>query len=373
MQRSGGKIVTQVATVLVTLAVVVLSVMWLSNFFGRKIPADSPPVQAGNPSPPGTSPPPAELFTVQLENVPQYRPVVGTVQAVHATEIGSRLMAQVKAVHVIANQKVKQDEVLVELDDEDLQARVLQAEAALAQAQATAEQAKRDFDKQAQLYKGGASSEQEYRRYETGLKEAQAALARAQQALNQERTNLSWAVIRSPIDGTVVDKLVDRGDMVRPGQPLVRIFNQDKMQLVASVPEQLASSLRPGQEVAVKLDVLPHACAGTVSEVVPEAATESRTFRVKVTGPCPPGVYPGMFGRLLIPIGEVQQAWIPISAVRTYGQLQQVMVVSETGRQRRFVTLGERAGDRVLVLSGLRPGERILQSYGQQELASAVL
>ena len=64
---------------------------------------------------------------------------------------------------------------------------------------------------------------------------------------------------------------------------------------------------------------------------MPEAQAESRSFQVKVTGPCPPGVYTGMFGRIFIPLEEEEVLVVPRQAVRQVGQLEEVDVV-EDGR-----------------------------------------
>lgn len=365
------KVAKQSITFLVTLVVVIASILWLSNFFGQKIPASAQAAEPGDL--PGATPLPAgaPLYTVALEDVPQYREAVGTVQAVHTADIGSKLMAQVKEVNVTAGKEVKEGDVLVQLDDTDLQAQARQAQAQLAQAKAAAEQAQWDFDRQSKLAGTGSITEQEFLHTRTNNDRAKAAVTQAEQALKYAQATLSWAVILSPINGVVVDKLVEAGDLVKPGQTLVRVYNRDKMQLVASVPESLTSRLSPGQNVFVKVDVLPKVCVGTVSEIVPESATQSRTFQVKVTGPCPPGIYSGMFGRLLIPTGDEKQMRIPVSAVRTYGQLQQVMVSDGKVQKRRFVSLGEQDGDLVVVLSGLKPGEKIITNYGVSSLPAA--
>ncbi len=61
------------------------------------------------------------------------------------------------------------------------------------------------------------------------------------------------------------------------------------MQLIASVRESLAIRLGVGQSVPARLDTIDYECLATISEIVPEAQAESRSFQVKVTGPCPPG------------------------------------------------------------------------------------
>lgn len=108
-----------------------------------------------------------------------------------------------------------------------------------------------------------------------------------------------------------------------------------------------------------RLDNLDLNCIGTVSEIVPEAETTSRTFSVKVTGPCPPGVYSGMFGHVLIPLDDEEVLVIPNAAVRHVGQLALVDVVEDQTVRRRAVQLGRRFGQDVEVLSGLRDGEQV--------------
>jgi RND family efflux transporter MFP subunit len=192
------------------------------------------------------------------------------------------------------------------------------------------------------------------------LKGAEANLARTRQALEEAQTILEYATIRSPIDGTVVDKRVNAGDTVSPGQVVVTVLDPRRMQLVASVRESLSRSLTVGGQVSVKVDVLDHACSGTVSEIVPESESASRTFQVKVTGPCPEGVYAGMFGRLSIPVGEETVLLIPREAVRTIGQMDVVDVAVDGVRQRRAVRLGRTIDGQFEVLSGLIAGEKVV-------------
>jgi len=112
-----------------------------------------------------------------------------------------------------------------------------------------------------------------------------------------------------------------------------------------------------GQPIEVRID--NKQCIGTISEIVPEAESSSRAFQVKVTGPCPEGVYSGMFGRILIPLDEEPVLVIPRQAVQSVGQLDLVNVATEGAVSRRAVRLGRTIGDDVEVLSGLREGEQV--------------
>ena len=131
------------------------------------------------------------------------------------------------------------------------------------------------------------------------------------------------------------------------------------MQMVATVRESLAMGLEVGQQVAARLDALDLNCHATISEIVPEAQGESRSFQVKVTGPCPPNVYSGMFGRIFIPLGEEEVLVVPPQAVRRVGQLDEVDVVEKGTSTRHVVQLGRTLPEGREVLSGLRQGERV--------------
>ena len=189
------------------------------------------------------------------------------------------------------------------------------------------------------------------------------------------QATLDWATIRSPIDGTVIDKKVDVGDMVTPGQALVTLFDPKRMQLVASVRESLTRNLQVGQGIGVRIEGLNKQCSGTVSEIVPEAQSSSRAFQVKVTGPCPAGIYSGMFGRILIPVGDEQVLALSRQAVRRVGQLELVEAVDNGRPMQRAIRTGRLLGDlrdengqdlrdQVEVLSGLRQGERVVLPTG---------
>jgi RND family efflux transporter MFP subunit len=279
---------------------------------------------------------------------------------VHRIELASRLLARVTEVNVVAGQQVTRDEVLVRLEQADLQARRAQAESAVDQAKAALDQARTEESRlRAAFEKGGVAAIDMDRAVNT-FKGAEANLARVQQSLTEAESVLGYATIKSPIDGTVVDKRVNAGDTVSPGQVVVTLLDPKQMQMVASVRESLSRFLHVGGSVSVKVDALDHTCSGTVSEIVPEAESASRTFQVKVIGPCPEGVYTGMFGRLSIPVGEESVLLIPRDAIHTIGQLECVDVAVGSQRGRRALRLGRTIEGQVEVLSGLVVGEKVV-------------
>lgn len=340
--------------------VVVVLLLWLAGVFHRKIAAGPESPAAAGARPVG---PDVTLVPARVRRVPTVESAVGTIRAVHESAIAAKLLARVVEVNVQAGQEVHAGQVLARLDDTDLQAQRRQAEAGVAAAQAARHQARIEFDRVRDLFERAHASKTEFDQAETALKTATAEQQRAEQALAQVEAVLEYATIRSPMDGKVVDKLVEVGDTARPGETLLTLYDPTRMQLVANVRESLTQRLGVGQMIGVQIDAIARTCEGRISEIVPQAEAASRTFAVKVTGPCPPGVYSGMFGRLLIPLDEQDVLVIPRAAVRRVGQLDTIDVAEPTPQgpvlRRRVVQLGKPYDDEVEVLSGLRADEQV--------------
>lgn len=336
--------------------VTVLLLLWLAGFFHEKV-GDARAVADARHA--GRSSAGLELVAAERIAVPQIETAVGTIEAVRSSEVASKILAKVEAVNVRAGQPVAAGEVLLRLDDADLLARERQAEAQLRGAETRHAQAEVEFERVRTLYEQAVAAKIEFDRAKTALESAAAELEHARQALREAETVLEYAVIDSPFDAVVIDKRVDVGDTVAPGQVLLTLYDPEHMQLVARVRETLTKHLAVEQPIDVRVEALGMTCTGRVSEIVPEAESASRSFSVKVTGPCPDGVYSGMFGRLLIPLGTEEWLVIPAAAVRRVGQLTLVDVERDAKLERRAVQLGRTRDDVVEVLSGLEAGERV--------------
>ena len=354
-RRSGG----QIALLLGFTAGVILLLLWLAGKFEKKVSTNSEKPQS-------VSKIEGRVVRVKRITLPMTESAVGSIRAVHETSIGSKLLARVVEVNVKAGQKVKTDDVLFRLDDTDLRAKLQQAKAAVSSAESVASQAKSDAKRAEQLLPSKAISQQDYEKAFSLERTAKADVERASEALKEVQAMLDWASVRSPFDGVVVDKKVDVGDMVIPGQILATLYDPNRMQLVASVRDSLAGMLQVGQDIGVQIDGMDKRCSGTVSEIVPESQSASRSFQVKVTGPCPPGIHTGLFGRLYIPVREEQVLAIPNDAVRNVGQLELVEVVENGKAVKRSIRCGRTGkddsilGNNVEVLSGLREGEEVV-------------
>lgn len=329
---------------------------WITGQGTEKV-APGPTEKVLRPIPAG-----ARTLEVGIVSTPLFESAVGSIRAVHEVGIGSRLMARVSKMNVTrAGQLCRVGEILLELDSAELRARLEQASQDSKAAESELSKARVDLARSERLHAQGAEARTVLEQNQVRVQTWESAREKANQERVAIEASLEYAVIRSPIDGVVIDRFVNEGDLVRPGQVLVSLYDPTRMQLVASVREGTAANLSIGDDVDVRLDALDKTCTGTISEIVPQAEATTRAFEVKVTGPCPPGVVSGMFGRIFIPIGVREEIRIPLSAVRSVGQIDMVHVVLEDGRVlRRFVHLGRRTGDEIEVISGISPGETIL-------------
>lgn len=338
---------------------VIIMLLWMSGKFTSKVPSKVIKPEARNIS--------GKLVPVRLVKKPLTESAVGTVQAVHEITISSNflgtssffLLAQVTEVNVKAGQAVKKNDILLKLDETNPRTKLEQAKSSLQMAEAAYKQAVIDEKRLGTLLKSNAVSQAQYDLAATKLRSAEADLRRSQEVVTESQSIFDYATVRSPIDGIVIDKKVNVGDTVSPGQTLLKLIDPTHMQMVASVRESLAHRLKVGQEIEVKVDTMKTACGGIVSEIVPESSSASRTFQVKVTGPCPPGIYAGMFGRIYIPLADEQVLMVPAQAVRKVGQLEMVDVAEGGQTIRRAVRTGRSFGDDMEILSGLREGEQV--------------
>lgn len=265
---------------------------------------------------------------------------------------------------VAAGQRIAKGEVLAELDDRDLRSRLEQAREAVRAAETTLSQARSDYRRDKPLFEQRVISAYDFEHTETNLKTAEANLDRLTQAQQEAEVNLSYAVIRSPFDGVVVDRLAEAGELAAPGRPLLTMYQEGRLWLEASVPEEQLSRVRLGQTYTVHIDDRDRVMRGRLVEVVPSSDPATRTVLARIRLEDTRDLLPGMFGRLLIPALPQQVLAIPEDAVRRVGQLAMVDAVRQGRVETRTVQLGRAIDGKVEVLSGLAPGDVIVAATG---------
>lgn len=333
---------------------IALAVAWLSGWFETKIPPGTVEQAGAQTTVEGTA-------VVERIAEPAVEWASGTVESAKRTTIAARIVARIEQVHVSAGDEVAKGDILVELDARDLRARVQQARDALKAAEARLELARTELARSAELLKRGVTTSARHDQVVSTERVAVADVNRARQALKEAEAGLSYAAIRAPVAGRVVDRLAEPGDTVTPGVPILRLYDPSALRVEAPVRESLAVNLAVGDVLKIEMSSLGQTLSGAIEEIVPYAEPGARTLLVKVALPAGSRAFAGMYARIGVPAGERVRLAVPASVIRQIGQLE-FAYVSEQGRiAQRMVTTGQRlAGDRVEVLSGLKEGERVV-------------
>ncbi len=198
----------------------------------------------------------------------------------------------------------------------------------------------------------------------TQVEQARNARLRAEAQLREIAAKYRDSKSVAPFGGVITNKLVEIGDTVQPGQPMLQFADTEWLQVQVEVPARLMPGIGKGQIVRSKLDVGDRLTNARVAQIFPLADPERHTVRVKFDLPTQAPAAPGMYAEVMVPDvnAPVRQVLvIPVSAIVQRGSLPMVHVEKDEGQKElRIVRLGEYVGPRhVTVLSGLQPGDFI--------------
>jgi len=304
-----------------------------------------------------------ELATVAVSSVPRYYTVPGSVISDERVQLSSRISGFIRKLAVREGDLVRDGQVLVEIDPSDVEGAVRRANAALASAQADLADARVDVDKFTALTKTGAVPMDTLRKAEVRRQVAQAHLAEAQAALETASAQRAYTSITSPVDGVVVGRLREAGDLATPGVPILEIEARNTLVFQTYVAESRVTQLDPAQPVRVSLDAAPQGYDGRLLRVVPSADPATRRYEVKVSLPAAAGLLPGMFGRAQFRIGEDQPLTVSQAALTERSGLSGVFRVSADGLvEFRWLRTRREIDGRVEVTAGLAAGDRVVLS-----------
>lgn len=207
-------------------------------------------------------------------------------------------------------------------------------------------------DRQAQLHS-----------YGTQIEQARNALMQAQSQIEQIDTKIRDARSRAPFDGVITEKMVEVGDTVQPGKPLVRFADMQYLQIEVDIPARLVTGVKVGDKMPAKLDVLDTPIEVRVAQIFPMADPQRHTVKVKCDLPMGTRTGPGQYAQIEIrDVNATTQNLpvIPKNAMVWRGSLPGVYVRKDDKRELRLIRLGREVDNKMVsVLSGLKSGDVI--------------
>lgn len=213
-----------------------------------------------------------------------------------------------------------------------------------------------DMEKYADLYSSGSQ-----------VKNAESIVLKSRSALEELDANLRDARAIAPFDGKLVRKMVEEGDTVQPGTPLLKFAHTQYLRIQAEIPARLIFGLSKGSLVDVKLDINNTYTKAKVAQIYPVADQQKHTVTVKFDLPEGTPGGPGLYAEVTINDTTASKKPVPVipkDALLYRGSLPSVFILDKDNKARmKLVRLGADYDKyRVTVLSGIKAGDRIISA-----------
>lgn len=358
--------------------------------------------------------PKVPAYVVEQGNVLQTIVASGRVETPLRVDIGSQVTGAVAAIPVTEGQSVNAGQLLIALEDSEANAAVAAARAAVVQDQARLKQIRevtlpaaqqslrraqanllnsnKQYERVKELKTSGVVTQSDFDTAQMNLEVAESDVQSAQlqvetnglkgsdylvanTALQQAQANLAAAVaklnyttIKAPVDGTLITRDVERGDVVQPGKALMVLSPAGQTQLVVQIDEKNLATLQVGQPALASADAYPQ--QNFPAEVVyinPAVDADRGSVEVKLKVPNAPA-YLRQDMTVSVDVEVARHAntlTLAADAVHDSTSITPwVMKISDDKAKRQLVKLGARGAGKVEILEGLRAGELVIAAAG---------
>ncbi|HCS12770.1 MAG: efflux RND transporter periplasmic adaptor subunit [Zetaproteobacteria bacterium CG06_land_8_20_14_3_00_59_53] len=286
------------------------------------------------------------LISIMAEDVAEHTISSGSVTSDKRISIASRLSGYIGNITVREGDSVKQGDALFRVDPVDVMQAVNQAKADLRDAEA-------DLARYESLLKENAVSKQQFDKVRLRF-------TLAKSKLTQAENQLQYAEVKAPVDGTVVKKLLNTGDLASPGATVLVLENAQQLSVETHVSERFIAAIHEGDEATVELASLPTPVKAVIRQVVPAADPLTHQFLVKLSLPQMAEVLPGMFAEVRFAIGSRRALLLPSAAIVQRHGLHGVYIADSNNiLHYRLIRPGNSTDGGTEALAGLSDGDRI--------------
>ncbi len=308
-----------------------------------------PGAGGGGGGPPGGMMLPVEAMTVKPEPLGRGLSTVGTLRADESVVVRPEIAGRVVKIHFTEGQRVKAGALLFSLDSSVQRA-------ALREAQANLENARRAATRSEELASGNLISRSE-------LENAQAQLHVSEARVASARAQVDKTQLRAPFDGVVGLREVSVGAYVNFGLALVNLVRLDPMEVDFSLPESDLGLVKAGQLITVTLDAFRgETFKGEVTAIDPMMDINSRSAKLRAQIENPEyKLRPGLFARIVLGTGSDATALlVPEQALLQQGETRFVYRIVDGKAARTEVQTGQRVPGKVEIVKGLKPRDQVI-------------
>jgi RND family efflux transporter MFP subunit len=314
------------------------------------------------------------VYEVSKQRISEKLVFTGVIEAWQSMNIMPEIGGRIAKIYVEEGERVRKGQLLAELDTRAMRLQMEQAEAAVAVAQASYNDAEKNKERMERLIKENAVSEQQFEKIQLAFESAEAQLNQARVALNLAMYNLDVSIMEAPFGGVIASKNAEVGDVINPmmggfsaTSGVVTLMDFSRVKIEVDVSHQDVVRIKKGQPASLAVTALPgQLFPGRVSVVNITADPSTKKFHVEVTAENPELLLrPNTFGEIMIEVSSHDDALVvPQNAIL---ENKYVFVVDENNTVRRQeVSIGLENTDMVEILSGIQFGNRVVVegSYG---------
>ncbi|GEM_PF-919348 len=336
----------------------VVTLLWFQGFILRHEPMlaeipDNPKLKASQ-----------KTAKVEELELPRTLRFPGFIEAKDPVVLGARVMANILELKAQEGEKVSKGQILVVLDNKDIQAKLAQARAAQSAAKAKEWQAEKAFNRAEKLRTTKAMTQAQWEAAKAGLDAAKALVRKADAALVELGTTQTWFQIQAPVEGRVLQRFKDPGELALPGQPLLSIYDPKRLKIRIGLPENLRTRVQVGKFYNIEVDGGQKTKA-RLSRILPLADARTGTITLELALLHPKNLQPGLLAQMAVDLGRRKALVVPSSAILKVGQVEHVHLVVNGRIENQVVRTGKilrlpDQEDKIEILSGLKQGEEVV-------------
>ncbi len=290
--------------------------------------------------------------------------------------VGSQVSGIVRRLNVVVGVHIRKGDVIAEIDPKPLEARVQQARTQAAMDEVGVAKALRDLHRGEQLFAEGILPAQQKDDLEWQTKSAQAKLDKSRSDLAAVEIDLSYAVIRAPISGTVASVSTQEGETVAASfaaPTFVTIIEDNALELVAMVDETDIANVRPGESVHFTVEAYPSLeIPAVVKRIDPVATIISGVVNYPVMATIQKNerlLKPDMTANITIKTAERKALVLPNAAIQRDGEERFVFVVKNGKQEKTGVTIGTRAAGFTEIKKGVNEKQQVVINRAPEKAA----
>ncbi len=320
---------------------------------------------------------PVKVFKAKREKISEKQFFTGLIEAWNKMNVTPDVGGKIAKIYVEEGERVKEGQLLAELDTRAIRLQLEQAQAGFAVAEANYKDAQRNMERMERLKAENAVSEQQNEQVKLAFEASEAQLQQARAALNLANHNLEVSIMRAPFSGVVASKNAEVGDVINPlmagfspTSGVLTLMDFSRIKIEIDVSLQDISRIRKDQVALLRVDAFPDRIfPGRVSVVNLTADPLTKKFRVQITAENPGlALRPNTFGEVTLEISTHEDALvIPQKAIL---ENKYVFVAQEDNTAvRKDIFLGLQNTDMVEVTSGIEEGELVVieGNYGLED------